>query len=78
MLSIWKLNHLGFSTLLEPSMILSVIRFDPEDIENASLEVVISTSSLDVDIPEFEEELRGDNWFDVGVYLKQFIERQVF
>ena len=66
---IWKLNHLGFSTFIGTfNDFEASLDFDPEDIENASLEVVISTSSLDVDIPEFEEELRGDNWFDVGVY----------
>ena len=67
---IWKLNHLGFSTFIGTfNDFEASLDFDPEDIENASLEVVISTSSLDVDIPDFEEELRGDNWFDVGVYI---------
>ena len=57
---IWKLNHLGFSTFIGTfNDFEASLDFDPEDIENASLEVVISTSSLDVDIPEFEEELRG-------------------
>ena len=66
---IWKLNHLGFSTFIGSfNDFEASLDFDPEDIENASLEVVISTASLDVDIPEFEEELRGDNWFDVGVF----------
>jgi len=66
---IWKLNHLGFSTFLGSfNEFEASLDFDPEDIENASLEVVIDTSSLDVNIPEFEEELRGDNWFDVTVY----------
>ena len=66
---IWKLNHLGFSTFLGSfNDFEASLDFDPENIENASLEVVIDTSSLDVDIPEFEEELRGDNWFDVGVH----------
>ena len=66
---IWKLNHLGFSTFIGTfNDFEASLDFDPEDIENAGLEVVINTSSLDVDIPEFEEELRGDNWFDVSVY----------
>ena len=66
---IWKLNHLGFSTFLGTfNDFEASLDFDPEDIENASLEVVIDTSSLDVDIPDFEEELKGDNWFDVAVY----------
>ena len=66
---IWKLNHLGFSTFIGTfNDFEASLDFDPEDIENARVELVSSTSSLDVDIPEFEEELRGDNWFDVGVY----------
>ena len=66
---IWKLNHLGFSTFIGTfNEFEASLDFDPEDIENASLEVVINTSSLDVDIPEFEEELRGDSWFDVAVF----------
>ena len=66
---IWKLNHLGFSTFIGTfNEFEASLDFDPEDIENASLEVIINTSSLDVDIPEFEEELRGDNWFDVAVF----------
>ena len=66
---IWKLNHLGFSTFIGTfNDFEASLDFDPEDIESASLEVVIDTSSLDVDIPEFEEELRGDNWFDVEVH----------
>ena len=66
---IWKLNHLGFSTFLGSfNEFEASLDFDPENIENASLEVVIDTASLDVDLPEFEEELRGDNWFDVAVF----------
>ena len=66
---IWKLNHLGFSTFLGSfNDFEASLDFDPENIESASLEVVIDTASLDVDLPEFEEELRGDNWFDVAAF----------
>ncbi|MBT96388.1 MAG: hypothetical protein CL431_10530 [Acidimicrobiaceae bacterium] len=66
---IWKLNHLGFSTFLGSfNEFEASLDFDPENIENASLEVVIDTSSIDVDLPEFEEELKGDNWFDVAAF----------
>ena len=66
---IWKLNHLGFSTFLGSfNDFEASLDFDPENIENASLEVIIDTASLDVDLPEFEEELRGDNWFDVAAF----------
>ena len=65
----WKLNHLGFSTFVGKfNEFDASLDFDPENIEDAALEVVINTASLDVNIPEFEEELRGDNWFDVATY----------
>jgi len=62
---LFKINHLGFSTFLggfddfDASM-----DFDPENIANSSLEVIVNVSSLDVNLPEFEEELLGSNWFD--------------
>ena len=63
---LWKLNHLGFSTFIGRfNDIAASLDFDPENIENSSLEVVINTAGLDINNPEFEEELRGDNWFDV-------------
>lgn len=63
---LWKINHLGFSTFVGSFNDFDAsLDFDPENIENSSLEVVINTASLDVNLPVFEEELRGENWFDV-------------
>lgn len=63
---LWKINHLGFSTFIGRfNDFDATLDFDPENIENSSLEVVISTAGLDVNLPAFEEELRGSNWFDV-------------
>ena len=63
---LWKINHLGFSTFIGRfNDFDAILDFDPENIENSSLEVVISTAGLDVNLPAFEEELRGSNWFDV-------------
>ena len=65
----FKLNHLGFSTFLGRFTEFDAsLDFDPEDIENASLEVVIEMASINVNLAEFEEELRGDNWLDVAQY----------
>lgn len=65
----FKLNHLGFSTFLGRFTEFNAsLDFDPEDIENASLEVVIEMASINVNLAEFEEELRGDNWLDVAQY----------
>ncbi len=66
---LWKLNHLGFSTFVGRfNQFAASLDFDPENIEAASLEVVIDTTSLDVNLPEFEEELKGDAWFDVAAF----------
>ncbi len=65
----FKLNHLGFSTFLGRfTEFDATLDFDPENIEAANLEVIIEMGSIDVNLPEFEEELRGDNWLDVEAY----------
>ena len=65
----FKLNHLGFSTFLGRFTEFDAsLDFDPEDIENANLEMVIEMSSINVNLEEFEEELRGDNFLDVAQY----------
>ncbi|MBV57180.1 MAG: YceI family protein [Pseudohongiellaceae bacterium] len=63
---LWKINHLGFSTFIGRfNDIEASLDFDPENIENSSVEVIINTTGLDINNPEFAEELRGSNWFDV-------------
>ena len=43
----WKLNHLGFSTFIGTfNEFDASLDFDPEDIENAALEVTINTALL--------------------------------
>lgn len=62
---LWKINHLGFSTFIGRFNDFDAsLDFDPEDIENASLEVVINTAGLDINNEVFAEELRGNNWFN--------------
>ena len=63
---LWKINHLGFSTFVGRfNDIEASLDFDPENIENSSIKVIINTAGLDINNPEFAEELRGSNWFDV-------------
>lgn len=63
---IFKINHLGFSSFVGRFTDFDAsLDFDPENIENSSLEVIVDTSSINVNLPEFEEELRGSSWFDV-------------
>ena len=66
---LFKLDHYGYSTYIGSFNDMNAsLDWDPENIENSSLEVVINTASIDVNNPEFEEELRGSNWFDVENY----------
>lgn len=63
---VFKINHLGFSTFIGSFDDFDAsLDFDAENIENSSLEVIVNMNSLDVNLPEFEEELKGSNWFDV-------------
>jgi polyisoprenoid-binding protein YceI len=66
---LFKLNHLGFSTFLGRFTDFdATLDFDPENIENSSLEVVVNMASINVNLPEFEEELRGGSWLDTETY----------
>ncbi|MFT4862936.1 MAG: polyisoprenoid-binding protein YceI [Pseudohongiellaceae bacterium] len=62
---LWKINHLGFSTFIGRFNAFDAsLDFDPENIGNSILEVIIDTTSLDINNAEFSEELKGPNWFD--------------
>ncbi|MCI5107111.1 MAG: YceI family protein [Pseudomonadales bacterium] len=62
----FKVNHLGFSTYLGRFNDFDAsLDFDPENVANSSVEVIVDMSSLDVNNPEFADDLRGDSWFDV-------------
>lgn len=66
---LFKINHLGFSTFIGRfTEFDATLDFDPENISAANLEVIIDMASINVNLPEFEEELRGDNWLDVEAY----------
>ncbi|MEX0617802.1 MAG: YceI family protein [Pseudohongiellaceae bacterium] len=66
---LFKINHLGFSTFIGRFTDFDAsLDFDPENVANSSLEVIVDTSSINVNLPEFEEELRGSSWFDVENY----------
>ena len=63
---LWKINHLGFSTFIGRFNDFDAsLDFDPENIEAAELEVIIDVAGVDINNPEFAEELRGPDWFDV-------------
>lgn len=65
---LFKVDHLGFSTYVGRfNDFDATLDFDPENVENSSLEVVVETASIDVNNPEFAEDLRAD-WFEVENY----------
>jgi polyisoprenoid-binding protein YceI len=62
----WKVDHLGFSSYIGRFNDFDAsLDFDPENIEASSLEVIINTTSLDVNNEAFEVDLRGEDWFNV-------------
>jgi len=65
----FKINHLGFSTYIGRFNEFDAnLDFDPENVADASLEVIVNTSSIDVNNPAFSEDLRGSAWFNVEAF----------
>jgi len=63
---LFKVNHLGFSSYVGRFNDFDAsLDFDPENIANSQLEAIIEMASIDVDNPEFAEELRGEDWLNV-------------
>ena len=66
---LWKVDHLGFSSYIGRFNDFDAsLDFDPENIEASSLEVIINTTSLDINNEAFAEELRGEDWFNVAQF----------
>jgi polyisoprenoid-binding protein YceI len=76
---VFKINHLGFSTFIGSfDEFDASLDFDAENIENSSLEVIVDMNSLDVNLPDFEEELKGSNWFDVAQFPQAIYRTTAF
>lgn len=64
---LFKIDHLGFSRLVGRfDRFDATLDLDPERPEAASLSARIEVASIDLNLPAFEEELRGPGWLDVG------------
>jgi polyisoprenoid-binding protein YceI len=76
---LFKVDHLGFSQLVgQFDRFDATLDFDPEDPAAARLNATIEPASIDLDLPKFEEELRGPDWFDVGRFPEaRFDSREV-
>jgi polyisoprenoid-binding protein YceI len=66
---LFKIDHLGFSQLVGRfDRFDATLDFDPKQPGAAVLTVLVEVASIDLNLPEFEQELRGPGWFDVAQF----------
>jgi polyisoprenoid-binding protein YceI len=66
---LFKVDHLGFSRLVGRfDRFDATLDFEPQEPQAAKLVALIDVASIDLDLPAFEEELRGAGWLDVERY----------
>lgn len=64
-----KIDHLGFSQLVGRfDRFDATLDFDPDDPAASRLSAEIDPASIDFNLPKFEQDLRGPDWFDVARY----------
>jgi polyisoprenoid-binding protein YceI len=62
-----KIDHLGFSQLVGRfDRFDATLDFDPDNPAASRLSAEIDAASVDFNLPKFEEDLRGPDWFDVA------------
>jgi len=76
---LFKLDHFGFSELVGRfDRFEASLDFDPEHPEAARLVVLIDPASIDLNLPKFEQDLRGPDWFDVARFPQaRFESREI-
>ncbi len=76
---LFKINHMGLSTFVGRfNKVDASLEFDPDNIAAASLSAVIDIASIDVNNPDLEATLMGNNWFAAKVYPQaSFVTRSV-
>jgi polyisoprenoid-binding protein YceI len=63
---LFKIDHLGFSRLIGRfDRFDATLDLDPQAPQAAQLVAVIDVASINLNLPAFEEELRGPGWLDV-------------
>jgi polyisoprenoid-binding protein YceI len=66
---LFKVDHLGFSRLIGRfDRFDASLDFDPQEPQAAKLVVAIDPTSIDLNLPAFEQDLRGTDWLDVARY----------
>jgi polyisoprenoid-binding protein YceI len=72
---LFKLDHFGFSELVGRfDRFEASLDFDPKQPEAARLTVLIDPASIDLNLPKFEQDLRGPDWFDVSHFPQSRFE----
>lgn len=76
---LFKIDHLGFSQLVGRfDRFDATLDFDSENPAASRLSATIDPASIDLDLPKFEEQMRGPDWFDVGRFPEvRFDSREV-
>lgn len=66
---LFKIDHMGFSKFVGRfNSFESNLSFDPDNIENSTLEAVVDMRTVDVNNEKFERALKGRFWFDSENY----------
>ncbi len=66
---LFKVDHMGFAKFVGRfNRFDASLVFDPQHIENSSLEAVVDMASVDVNNAKFERALNGRFWFDTENY----------
>ncbi|WP_419905794.1 YceI family protein [Kiloniella sp.] len=71
----FAINHLGFSNYIGRFNTLDAsLDFDPEKPADAHLSATVQIDSLDVNNPEFAQELKGSSWFNAKEFPVGYFE----
>jgi polyisoprenoid-binding protein YceI len=76
---LFKLDHFGFSELVGRfDRFQASLDFDPKEPQAARLTVLVDPASIDLNLPKFEQDLRGPDWFDVARFPQaRFVSRKI-
>jgi polyisoprenoid-binding protein YceI len=74
-----KIDHLGFSQLVGRfDRFDATLDFDSDNPAASRLNAEIDPASIDFNLPKFEDDLRGPDWFDVARYAEtSFVSREI-
>jgi polyisoprenoid-binding protein YceI len=65
----WHINHFGFSSPSGKFMnIEGVVKFDPKEINESSVQVTIPIKDVNTGVPKLDEHLLGKAFFDAAKY----------